>query len=40
MQFAIDDLVLYTPNMKDPLFYNQRPYDHGIVLLVLMGIML
>ena len=32
MQFAIDDLVLYTPNMKDPLFYNQRPNDHGIVI--------
>ena len=30
MQFAIDDLVVYNPNI-DPL-PDDRPHDHGIVL--------
>ena len=32
MQFAIDDLVVYNPNI-DPLpLPDDRPHDHGIVL--------
>ena len=30
MQFAIDDLIVYNPNI-DPL-PDDRPHDHGIVL--------
>lgn len=32
MQFAIDDLVVYNPNI-DPL-PDDRPHDHGIVLAI------